>query len=140
MNFCPSCAPCMNAMAAAPAICARRSRPFLCCTQSFSCFIPSFLCHIQHLPPSQPKENPKTPEAASPYNTFIHSMPLIPDKPLCMAIAAPVNPAISAWLSLVGIPKHHAAADHRIMEVSAAHKAVRAFPGEFPKSTIWQIV
>ncbi|KAJ57717.1 hypothetical protein P782_2548 [Enterococcus faecalis FL2] len=45
------------------------------------------------------------------------------------AIAEPVKPAINAWLSLVGIPKYHAATAQTTIEKSEAAKATcEAFP------------
>ena len=42
-----------------------------------------------------------------------------------MATAAPDIPAIKAWLSLVGIPKYHAAVAQITIAAMAAHKATR---------------
>ena len=51
-------------------------------------------------------------------------------------MAAPDRPAISAWLSLVGIPNHQAATAHMTMANRAAHNATKA-SWVFPlKSTI----
>ena len=40
-----------------------------------------------------------------------------------MAMALPVSAAISAWLSLVGMPKYQAKTAHRTIEKSAAQNA-----------------
>ena len=69
-----------------------------------------------------------------------HSPPLMPPKPLCMAIAAPESPAISAWLSLVGIPKNQAATAQMIMATSAAQSATTASCVLVPKSTMFLMV
>ena len=58
--------------------------------------------------------------------TFIHSAPLMPENPLFSAIAAPDRPAISAWLSLVGMPNHHAATAQSTIANNAAHSATSA--------------
>ena len=58
--------------------------------------------------------------------TFIHSAPLMPERPLLSAMAAPEMPAISAWLSLVGMPNTHAATAQITIANSAAHSAMSA--------------
>lgn len=57
-----------------------------------------------------------------------------------MAIAAPVSPAISAWLSLVGIPNAHASTAHNTIADIAAESAICASCAFAPKSTILYIV
>ena len=52
-----------------------------------------------------------------------------------MAIAAPLIPAIRAWLSLVGIPKYQLATDQSTMAKRAAHRAKIALSLSSPKST-----
>ena len=68
--------------------------------------------------------------------TFTHSAPLMPPRPPCIAIAAPESPAMSAWISLVGIPKRHATVAHVTMATIAAHSATRASCEFPPKSTM----
>ena len=60
--------------------------------------------------------------------TFTHSAPFTPFRPPCNAMAAPVRPAINAWLSLVGMPKYQAATAQMMMANSAAHRAIIASP------------
>ena len=55
-------------------------------------------------------------------------------------MAPPVSPAISAWLSLVGIPKYHAAVAHTTIANRAALNATMASWELEPKSTIFVIV
>ena len=50
----------------------------------------------------------------------------MPESPSLSAIAAPESPAMSAWLSLVGMPNHHAATAQSTMANSAAHSATSA--------------
>lgn len=57
-----------------------------------------------------------------------------------MAIAAPDTPAMSAWLSLVGMPNTHAAVAQITMAKSAAHSAMSASCASPPKSTILEMV
>lgn len=54
-----------------------------------------------------------------------------------IAIALPVSPAISAWLSLVGMPKYQAATAHKTTEKSAAARAIVALLSSSPKYTIF---
>ena len=68
--------------------------------------------------------------------TFSHSAPLMPDRPLCRAMAAPDRPAMSAWLSLVGMPNFHAAVAQVTMATIAAHRATSASWASPPKSTM----
>lgn len=56
------------------------------------------------------------------------------------ATDAPVSDAISAWLSLVGIPKNHAVTAHTIIVIIDAHKVRQAVSGFLPKSAIPVIV
>lgn len=77
---------------------------------------------------------PKKVESKRPYTTFIHSFPLIPLSPLLRAIAAPETPAMSAWLSLVGIPNFHAAVAQVTIAKRAAHNAINASLELPPKS------
>ena len=72
--------------------------------------------------------------------TLIHSLPLTPSSPPCRAMAPPVRPAISAWLSLVGIPKYQARTAHTTMAKRAALKATMASWELVPKSTIFVMV
>ena len=60
--------------------------------------------------------------------------------PFCIAIAEPDIPAISAWLSLVGIPNHHASTAQNTIANIAAVRAVSAACELLPKSTILYIV
>ena len=72
--------------------------------------------------------------------TFIHSAPLTPARPPCRAMAAPVMPAMSEWLWLVGMPSAHAATPQTMMATIAAAKATRAAWLSPPKSTILKMV
>lgn len=49
-------------------------------------------------------------------------------------------PAMSAWLSLVGIPKYQAAVAQSTIAKRAAQRAIIESFGSFPKSTIFAIV
>ena len=49
-------------------------------------------------------------------------------------------PAIKAWLSLVGIPNHHAAVAHVTIATKAAQRAISASEAFPPKSTILYMV
>ena len=49
-------------------------------------------------------------------------------------------PAMRAWLSLVGIPNHHAAVAQTTMATKAAHRAISASSAFPPKSTILYMV
>ena len=71
---------------------------------------------------------------------MIHSFALIPPKPFCSAMAAPDKPAISAWLSLVGIPKAQDKVAHMIIAVIAAQSAVIELLVFLSKFTIFFIV
>ena len=55
-------------------------------------------------------------------------------------MAAPVSPAISAWLSLVGMPNAHAPIAHITIAVIAAHRAIIAESVSPPKFTMFLIV
>ena len=77
---------------------------------------------------------------SSPYSTLIHSAPLIPESPSCNAIAAPESPAMSAWLSLVGMPKYQAVTAQRIMASNAEHSATEAARESPAKLTMFWIV
>ena len=79
---------------------------------------------------------PSTVESTKPHSTFPHSVRLMPPKPFCSAMAAPESPAINAWLSLVGMPKYHAAVAQITMAVMAAHSAMSALRVSLPKSTM----
>src|SRR5699024_496057 len=120
MNFCPSWAPCMKLINAAPKI-----WPFW---KKELVLLRSILPQIRAIPLqiTQPTTNPKTRLNTSPYRTFTHSLKLMPPIPPCTAIAAPERPAIRLWLSLVGMPNTDAATLYTTMENSAAHKATRA--------------
>ena len=72
--------------------------------------------------------------------TFIHSPPLMPPKPPCSAMAAPVRPAMSEWLWLVGRPNAHAATPHTMIATIAAMSAMMAAWLSPPKSTMWKMV
>jgi hypothetical protein len=61
-------------------------------------------------------------------------------KTALQAIAAPERPAIRAWLSLVGIPNHHAAVAQSTMANRAAQSAISASSELPPKSTILYMV
>ena len=99
MNFWPSCAPCMNATPAPEAICAQR--------KNRDAFPP-----VQVAAENEPSQlGGRPPEARSPATvdngddrtrTFIHSAPLMPPRPPCSAMAAPVRPAMSEWLCAGG--------------------------------------
>src|SRR5699024_5961681 len=82
----------------------------------------------------------RTTDSTMPYMTLIHSEPLTPCRPPCTAMAAPVNPATSAWLSLVGIPKAQANVAHNTMANRAAQRATMASYEFSPKSTILVMV
>ncbi len=56
------------------------------------------------------------------------------------ATDAPASEAISAWLSLVGIPNNHAVTAHTIIVIIEEHKVRHANSGLFPKSAIPVIV
>ena len=60
----------------------------------------------------------------------------MPEKLFWMATAAPETPAMSAWLSLVGMPKYQAAVAQMTMAAMAAHSAMRASRESPPKSTM----
>ena len=68
--------------------------------------------------------------------TLIHAAPLMPPKPFWIATAAPEMPAISAWLSLVGMPKYHAMVAHNTIANMPAQSAMVASPAFVPKSTM----
>lgn len=70
----------------------------------------------------KPEPKPNTEDTTSPISTLDHSFMLTADKPP-RAMAAPVMPAISAWLSLVGMPKYHAATAQTTMANMAAVNA-----------------
>ena len=130
INFWPSCAPCMNAIAAPPAICAPPKKPVV---RRRSMFLHR---NSTSLAAAQPNAKPSRVDRTRPYRTLIHSPPLMPAKPPCSAMAAPDSPAIRAWLSLVGMPNHQAAVAHATMATSAAHSAVSASAVLPPKSTM----
>ena len=58
----------------------------------------------------------------------------------CSAMAAPVRPAMSEWLWLVGMPKNHATAPHTMMAIMAAMSAMSAWCASPPKSTMLKMV
>ena len=58
-----------------------------------------------------------------PYTTLIHSAPLMASKLPCSAMAAPVRPAISEWLWLVGMPKYQATVPHTMMAHHGGHES-----------------
>ena len=99
INFCPSCAPCMKLMAAAPKICATRKKPFALRRSS-----PAHRM-VSSLQMTQPLAKPSARLMTRPYKTLTHSLALTPPRPFWMAMAAPVSPAIRLWLSEVGMPK-----------------------------------
>ena len=72
--------------------------------------------------------------------TLSHSLKFTPSIPPHIAIAAPVSPAMSAWLSLVGIPKYQAPTAHITIAAIAADSAMSAAPLSFPKFTMFFIV
>ena len=84
----------------------------------------------------KPAKKPNKQEVKRPLTALIHSPPLIPENPPLIAIALPVNPAIRAWLSLVGIPKYQAITAHKTILKSAAESATEAEYVSLPKSTI----
>ena len=53
-----------------------------------------------------------------------------------MATALPESHAISAWLSLVGIPKYQARTAHKTIENNAAESATEASASLLPNDTI----
>ncbi len=59
--------------------------------------------------------------------TFAHSAPLMPAKPPCRAMAAPVRPAMSECDWLVGMPKAQATTPHTMMATMAASSAMMAW-------------
>ena len=120
INFCPSWAPCINAIAAPPPIWEYLKKLLV-----FPLSNPPKMNPITFTV-TQPIPNPKNVDNIRPYTTFIHSLPFIPLIPPCSAIAAPEIPAIKAWLSLVGIPKYHAAVAHTTIANKAAHNAINA--------------
>jgi hypothetical protein len=65
-----------------------------------------------------------------------HSSSRKADKLAFDASAAPAIPEIKAWLSLVGIPKKHAADAHITTEIKAQQSERSAEVGSFPKSAI----
>ena len=75
-----------------------------------------------------------------PYTTLIHSAPLMASKLPCSAMAAPVRPAISEWLWLVGMPKYQATVPHTMMATMAAMRAMSDCWESPPKSTILNMV
>ena len=64
----------------------------------------------------------------------------MPAKLFWMATAAPERPAISAWLSLVGMPKYHAAVAQITMAAMAAQRAIKDRCAFSPKSTMLYMV
>ena len=130
INFWPSWAPCMKAIAAPPLICAPLKKRLVFVLLMFLQINSTSLTMPQPMPKPSIKDKPR------PYTTLIHSFPLIPLRPPCKAIAAPERPAISAWLSLVGIPNHHAATAQITIANIAAQRAVRDWWGSPLKSTI----
>lgn len=88
----------------------------------------------------KPKTNPRIVEIKSPAITFVSSSDETDEKLCDKAIDAPEIEAISAWLSLVGIPKNHAVTAHRIIVSIDAHIVIQAVSGLFPKSAIPETV
>ena len=76
MNFCPSCAPCMKLMAAAPNICAPLKKR-LVLRRSISRQI-----RVTSLQTTHPEIHPRARLSTSPYRTFFHSSILMPPIPL----------------------------------------------------------
>ena len=72
--------------------------------------------------------------------TLIHWSPLMPPKPPCKAMAAPVMPAMREWLWLVGMPKYQATTPQTMMATIAAASATSAAWLSPPKSTMPKIV
>ena len=58
----------------------------------------------------------------------------------CRAMAAPVSPAMSEWLWLVGMPKNHATVPHTMMATMAAMSAMSDCCASPPKSTMLNMV
>ena len=58
----------------------------------------------------------------------------------CSAMAAPVRPAMSEWLWLVGMPKYQATVPHTMMATIAAMSAMSACWESPPKSTMLKMV
>ena len=79
-------------------------------------------------------------ERSKPNTTFNHSAPLTAWKLLEYATAAPVRPAISAWLSDVGMPKYHAAVAQMTMDARAPLRAMELAFMSVPKSTMLLMV
>ena len=72
--------------------------------------------------------------------TLTHSCMLTPATPPETAMAAPVSPAIRAWLSEVGMPKIQAPTPQATMPTVAAARAMSAACVSPPKSTMPLIV
>ena len=72
--------------------------------------------------------------------TLTHSLKLTPPNPPETARAAPVRPAMRAWLSEVGMPKSQAPTPHATMPTVAAASAMSAAWESPPKSTIPEMV
>ena len=124
----------MNAIAAPPAICAPE--------KNFSDFI-RFLSRNRRtvsFDERKPNAKPRSVESTIPNRTFPHSEAFMPEKLPCIATAAPVIPAMSAWLSLVGIPKYHAATAQMTIADIAAQSAISDRRASFPKSAMLYMV
>ncbi len=84
----------------------------------------------------RPAQKPAPTETSSPSTTRAQQSHRMQDKLPSRAAAAPEMPATSAWLSLVGMPNHQAAAAQRTMEAIAAQRAARAARGPPPKEAM----
>ena len=75
-------------------------------------------------------------DTRSPIATDLHSFARIAERLVFEASAAPAIPEISAWLSLVGMPKKQAADAQAITDINAQHNEISAARGSLPKSAI----
>lgn len=84
----------------------------------------------------RPAQSPAATDRTSPSSTAPHRCQRMQPRLPSRANAAPDSPAARAWLSLVGIPHHQAAAAHRTTAPIAAHRAREAALGPPPKAAM----
>ena len=77
----------------------------------------------------RPARKPRAVDRTSPSSTRPHFCQRMQEKSPSRAAAAPEMPATRAWLSLVGMPHHQAAAAQSTTAPMAAHKAMEAAAG-----------
>ncbi len=132
MNFCPSCAPCAKASRQAPSACPAPKARF--------CQLAACAGKQKLKQPRQQKAQGETGQSMKfLFRPEPFEVPRLKAPKPSSDMPAPISPAISAWLSLVGIPYRHAETAQSRIESCAAPSVTSACAPE-PTSTRLAVV